>query len=274
MDKTQDLAFQHIKTRRVFEEICEQIRNRLASGALKPGDKLPAERDLAVEFKVSRPAVREALRTLEISGVVALRKGVKGGAFIQDGNPAMLTQSLRDLMFLGSVSLRSLAEARVLINGVVIKLACERASEEDFKALTDNIDFIESSEDLQHRANAGVMFFRLIARATRNEVLMMLVDSLGDIIRVVIDRTGRVARPELVAVRRRILAAMKARDADVAIREMDDYLTVVHRGIDVGVPPIEVVKPGRIVAAVAKKAASTKHVAKPKAAPAARRKAS
>src|SRR5438067_840561 len=122
MDMTQDLNFQQIKTRRVFEEICEQIRNRLASGALKPGDKLPAERDLAIEFKVSRPAVREALRTLEISGVVSLRKGVKGGAFIRDGNPAMLTQSLQDLMFLGSVSLKSLAEARVLINEVVIKL--------------------------------------------------------------------------------------------------------------------------------------------------------
>jgi GntR family transcriptional repressor for pyruvate dehydrogenase complex len=275
MDTTQDLAFQQIKTRRVFEEICEQIRNRLGSGALKPGDKLPAERDLAVEFKVSRPAVREALRTLEISGVVSLRKGVKGGAFIRDGNPAMLTQSLRDLMFLGSVSLRSLAEARVLINGVVIKLACERASEEDFKALQENIDFIESSEDLLHRANAGVMFFKLIARATRNEVLMMLVDSLGDIIRVVIDRTGRVARPELVAVRRRILAAMKARDADAAIREMDHYLSVVHRGIDVGEAPIEVVKPGRTVAAVAKKAASTRTAgAKPKpTAPAVRRTA-
>ncbi|MDB5826701.1 MAG: uncharacterized protein JWQ73_921 [Variovorax sp.] len=260
MDVTQDLAFQQIKTRRVFEEICEQIRNRLSSGALKPGDKLPAERDLAVEFKVSRPAVREALRTLEISGVVSLRKGVKGGAFIRDGNPAMLTQSLQDLMFLGSVSLRSLAEARVLINGMVIKLACERATEEDFKAIQENIDFIESSADLLHRANAGVMFFRIIARATRNEVLMMLVDSLGDIIRVVIDRTGRVARPELVAVRRRILDAMKARNADAAIEGMNEYLSVVHRGIDLGVPtePIEVVKPGRAVAAVAKRAAATR----------------
>jgi len=271
MDKTQDLTFQQIKTRRVFEEICEQIRSRLGTGALKPGDKLPAERDLAVEFKVSRPAVREALRTLEISGVVSLRKGVKGGAFICDGNPAMLTQSLQDLMFLGSVSLRSLAEARVLINGVVIRLACERASEEDFKSLAENIDFIESSEDLQHRANAGVTFFKLIARATRNEVLMMLVDSLGDIIRVVIDRTGRVARPELVSVRRRILAAMKARDADTAIREMNEYLAVVHRGIDAGEPPIEVVRPGRTVAAVAKKAANTS--LKAKAAPASRKAA-
>jgi GntR family transcriptional repressor for pyruvate dehydrogenase complex len=247
---TQDLAFQQIKTRRVFEEICEQIRNRLSSGALKPGDKLPAERDLAVEFKVSRPAVREALRTLEISGVVMLQKGVKGGAFIRDGNPAMLTQSLQDLMFLGRVSLRSLAEARVLINGVVTKLATERATEEDFTAIEQNIDFIESSDDIQHRADAGVLFFRLIAKATRNEVLMMLVDSLSDIIRVVIDRTGRIARPQLVAVRRRILKCMRARDAAGAIKAMNEYLAVVHTGMDA--EPIELVRPGRAVAAVAK----------------------
>lgn len=259
MEATQDLTFQQIKTRRVFEEICEQIRNRLSSGALKPGDKLPAERDLAVEFKVSRPAVREALRTLEISGVVSLQKGVKGGAFIRDGNPAMLTQSLQDLMLLGRVSLRSLAEARVLINGVVTKLACERATEDDFQAIEDNINFIESSDNILHRADAGVMFFRLIARATRNEVLMMLVDSLSDIIRVVIDRTGRIARPELVAVRRRILKAIRARDANAATQAMNEYLGVVHRGMDA--EPIELVRPGRTVAAVAKQSVPAKKAA-------------
>jgi DNA-binding FadR family transcriptional regulator len=219
--------------RRVFEEICEQIRRRLASGALKPGDKLPAERDLALEFKVSRPAVREALRTLEISGVVSLQKGVKGGAFIRNGNPALLTQSLQDLMILGRVSLPSLAEARRLINGLVIQLACERATEADFAAIEANMVEIEKSEDLEHRADVGVRFFGLIARATRNEVLVMLVDSLSDIIRYVIDRTGRKARPELVPVRRRILKAMRARDAQAAAKGMDEYLTIVQEGMDV-----------------------------------------
>jgi len=249
MNHTPELAFQQVRTRRVFEEICEQIRQRLASGALQPGDKLPAERDLALEFQVSRPAVREALRTLEISGIVSLQKGVKGGAFIRDGNPELLTRSLQDLMFLGRVSLRSLAEARVLINGAVIRLACERADEDDFKALQDNVDFIESSEDLAHRADAGVQFFRLIAKATRNEVLMLLVDSLSDIIRYVIDRTGRKARPELVPVRRRILKAMRARDAGGAVKAMNEYLGIVHEGMDG--EPIEVVRPGRTLAAVA-----------------------
>ena len=237
MQEKEELAFQEVKMRRVFEEICEQIRRRLASGALKPGDKLPAERDLALEFKVSRPAVREALRTLEISGVVSLQKGVKGGAFIRDGNPALLTQSLQDLMILGRVSLPSLAEARRMINGLVIQLACERATEADFAAIEANMAEIEKSEDLEHRADVGVRFFGLIARATRNEVLVMLVDSLSDIIRFVIDRTGRKARPELVPVRRRILKAMRARDARAAAKGMDEYLMIVQEGMDAAPPP-------------------------------------
>ncbi len=254
------LEFQQVRTRRVFEEICEQIRQRLAAGVLRPGDKLPAERDLAQEFKVSRPAVREALRTLEISGVVSLQKGVKGGAFIRDGNPAMLTQSLKDLVFLGRVSLRGLAEARVVITSAVIKLACERATEEDFRKLEATIDLIESSEDLEHRAEAGVMFFRLIAQATRNEVMTMLVDSLGDIVRYVIDKTGRKARPRLVAVRRRVIKALRARDAAAAIKVMDEYFEEVHEVMDV--EPVSLHLPGRAPAAPVLPAGSRKPPAK------------
>ena len=136
----------------------------------------------------------------------------------------------------------------MLISGVVIKLACERGTAEDFQAIEENIDFIESSDHPVHRADAGVLFFRLIARATRNEVLMMLVDSLSDIIRVVIDKTGRVSRPELVATRRRMLKAMRAGDSAAAIRATNEYMGVVHEGMDA--EPIEIIRPRRVVAAV------------------------
>lgn len=231
--ETRRLDFQQVRTRRVFEEICDQIRQLLNAGTLRPGDRLPAERDLALEFGVSRPAVREALRTLEISGVVSLQKGVKGGAYVRDGNPALLTQTLQDLVSLGRVSLRSLVEARALILDTVMRLACERASEEDFRKIEENISYIESSHDLDHRAAAGATFFRLIAEATRNEVLVMLVDSLGDIVRYVINRIGRKAWPELVEVRRRILAAMRKRNPGVAIKAIHEYLAVVHQIIDI-----------------------------------------
>ena len=79
------LKFQPIHVRRTFEEICGSIREQLALGVLKPGDKLPRERDLAEQLGVSRNVLREALRSLEMAGLLRLQKGVKGGAFIQDG---------------------------------------------------------------------------------------------------------------------------------------------------------------------------------------------
>lgn len=229
---TGEIPFEEVKTQRVFESICQQIRTRLADGELKPGDKLPAERDLAQAFKVGRSAVREALRTLEMAGVVSLQKGVKGGSFIRDGNPALVTQSLQDLMFLGRVSLRSLAEARRLINTVVIELACNRGTEEDFDAIEENIGVIEASVGASARADAGLQFFRLIAMATKNEVLLMLQDSLGEIIRWVLDKSGRKAWPELGGIRRRILKALRDRDTEAASKALNAYLSLVQAGME------------------------------------------
>ncbi len=96
------LQFSKVRRRRVFEEICDQIRRKLARGEFRPGDKLPTERELAAEFSVGRPAVREALRTLESSGVLVLKKGLKGGAFVREGDPTVVTQSIHDLLNLGT----------------------------------------------------------------------------------------------------------------------------------------------------------------------------
>jgi DNA-binding FadR family transcriptional regulator len=77
------LNFQPIRTRRVHEEICSQVLRSLSAGRLKPGDKLPGVAELAQEFGVSRAGVREALHALEHAGIVALHRGARGGAFIQ-----------------------------------------------------------------------------------------------------------------------------------------------------------------------------------------------
>src|SRR6476619_4824745 len=68
-------TFEPIRTRRAFEEICDRIRAQIAAGKLRPGDKLPPERELALQLGVGRNALREALRSLEIAGIVRLQKG-------------------------------------------------------------------------------------------------------------------------------------------------------------------------------------------------------
>ena len=221
-------SFQRIHTRRVFEEICGQIRERIAAGVLNPGDKLPPEREMAAGFQVSRPAVREALRSLENAGVVQLVKGVKGGAYIREASPVMLTQSLQDLMTLGSMSLADLAEARLVITEQVLKLACERRTEDDLLAIEETLHVLDTSEDMGERAEAGARFFTLVARCTHNRALELLVDSLTDIVRHGMDGSAPRSRPELQPVRRRLLAALRSRRLPGALEAMREYLALVH----------------------------------------------
>src|SRR6201986_5161850 len=91
-------AFEPIRRRRAFEEVCETIRHQLSFRALRPGDKLPAERELAEQLGVSRSALREVLRTLELAGILELKKGIKGGAFVRPGDPTSMTRVLQDLV--------------------------------------------------------------------------------------------------------------------------------------------------------------------------------
>lgn len=229
------LQFEPIQTRRTFEEICERIRARIDSGELKPGDKLPAERDLAQQLGVGRNALREALRSLEIAGILELRKGVKGGAFIRAGDPGRMDAVVRDMFSLGSISVPELTEARIHVQDLVVRLACERATEEDFAALEAVVDRTEAMTDegrYLDRVECSRDFYRLLGAATRNTVLDMMVQSITEILmQFVYARVaaGGKAQPRLVQKRRAFVAALRARDADEAARLMRAHLESVHR---------------------------------------------
>ena len=201
---------------------------RAASTA--PGDKLPPERELAIEFGVGRPAVREALRTLENAGILTLRTGLKGGAFVREADPATVTQSIHDLMNLGHISLQALMEARIVLTGSVLRMACERGTEEEFDAVDRSIDISERLElygELNERLTAGTEYFRLIAVAAHNDALLLLVDSLSVIVRRVVLQV-RPQTTALVPLRRQILAAMRARDAVTAQALLNDFFAQVQ----------------------------------------------
>lgn len=223
------LQFSKVKRRRVFEEICDQIRRKLARGEFRPGDKLPTERELAAEFSVGRPAVREALRTLESSGVLTLKKGLKGGAFVREADPTVVTQSIHDLINLGHISMHELMEARIVLTASVVKMACERGTPEEFDAIDQSIDVSERLEiygELEERLAAGTEYFRLIAVAAHNDALLLLVDSLAIIVR----RMVLLVRPQttaMIAERRNILAAMRRRDPVAAQQHLNEFFANV-----------------------------------------------
>ena len=219
------------RTERVFEGICAQVRSELTLGRLKPGDKLPAERDLALQLGSSRAAVREALRTLEITGVVELRKGVKGGAFIREGDPTVVTRSFGDMVHLGRISLADLTEARLIIQDAVVRLACERATEADFEALEQSLDRAEAltrAKRIEQRRDQLVRFYRLLARATHNDVMVILVEALTDIVLTILARDGVGPKEDTVPVQREIVRRLRARDADGAASLMTRHLQTLH----------------------------------------------
>lgn len=221
--KSAQLAFTPVRLKRGFEEIYEQIRAEIASGRLGPGDRLPSEREMASMFGVSRQAVREALRGLEISGLVVSKVGVTGGAFVREGDTSVVMRNLKDLAFLGQLSPGSLLEARILLTSDALRLVCAHGTEEDLDELerdTDRIELLSDAGQREERAALRTNFYKILARATHNEVFELLIDALTDIVQLRLLAVRPDPRDDIAAVRRKIIAALRERDADEAVAEM------------------------------------------------------
>lgn len=231
-------TFRPIHTRRAFEEICERIREQLALGVLKPGDKLPPERELAQQLGVSRNVLREALRSLEMAGVLRLLKGVKGGAFIQEGDTSRMNGVMRDMLSLGTISVRELSEARVHVLDLVVRLACAHARQSDLDALEGNIERTELATKegrLLDRVECSREFYRLLANSTGNKVIAMIVDSVTEIhMRFVYAKVASsgVAMSRLADRRRQLLSAIAEKNVSLACKLMRTHLEAVQRMLE------------------------------------------
>lgn len=228
------ISFETVRGARLFEEICDQIKGQLSQGLIRPGDKLPPERDLAGQFGVSRSAVREALRALEVSGLVELRKGSKGGAFLLEES-APLAQSMEDMIDLGRVSMHDFTEARILITEVVVRLACERGKKKDFDAIERDIERLEAAvargegrSDTTYITN----FYDLLAAATGNQMLRFLTHGIAKLLAGLLNVKQPPPMKDLGARRRAILKGLRERDADKAGKLLTEHLMRVHARMD------------------------------------------
>jgi DNA-binding FadR family transcriptional regulator len=129
--------FHKTQHNRVFQDLVEQIQAAILDGRLKPGDKLPAQRELVDMFQTSRASIREALRVLEQKGLIAVKLGVSGGAVIKTAGTAPIIESLKLLLQQEQVSLDHLAEFRESIEGDVAASAALRAEASDIDQLEE-----------------------------------------------------------------------------------------------------------------------------------------
>ncbi|MDM0015178.1 FadR/GntR family transcriptional regulator [Variovorax sp. J22P168] len=216
---------------RVFEAICDQLRDKLSRGDLQPGDKLPSERDLAESYGASRAAVREALRNLERGGVVEQRRGVKGGTFVRQADSTQVSRSLNDLLSVGGISIASLTESRTIVQSAVVRLACERGTKEDFDLLDQSLDrtaLLTRQGHLDERRVQLLQFYRLLGRATHNDVMVILVESLTDMVLTLLARSNAPPRTSTVRTHRQIVRCLREGDPDRAQALMTTHLTRLH----------------------------------------------
>ncbi|MGX9936508.1 FadR/GntR family transcriptional regulator [Advenella kashmirensis] len=225
-------SFKKIGSGRSFEAVVKQIRDQIASGELKENDRLPAERELALQFGVSRNTVREALRSLENSGLVSLKKGVSGGAFICIRPGKFVTGAFSDLFRLGILNAEQLTEARVIVGVEVARLACARITESDIAALQENLEksrTLSEAGDLRNKAYANLEFHEILAAATGNPVLIIMTDALGALIREFINVLGAMPNPYVLDAHELIIRHLRNGDGDAVAAEMKEYLERVHR---------------------------------------------
>jgi GntR family transcriptional repressor for pyruvate dehydrogenase complex len=170
--------FTPVTTARVSATIVGRIKAAIRDGTLAPGDQLPPERDLTTQLGVSRVSVRDALRMLEAHGLVEVRVGARGGAFVTAPAPKLVGEGLADMLMLGDVDPAQVTEARMVFELGLLELACARATEEDVADLNEICDRADAALAAgEYAPSLSAEFHARLARATHNDALALLVES-------------------------------------------------------------------------------------------------
>ncbi len=205
-------------------QVVDHVRREIEAGRLRPGDRLPTERELARQLGVSRPSLRSGLRTLQAMGVVTSRRGA--GTFIAGGPPRLGTAPLQFLAALHGFSLDQIYETRRLLEVGAAGLAAQRASDEQVLRMEAEIDaMLGALEDPQAFLRHDLDFHCAVAAGTGNPILAAVIRTLTEIIW----ETGRVNRRafglrDSALTHRRIFQAIRERDPERARQEMTAHL--------------------------------------------------
>ncbi|MBV9573835.1 MAG: FadR family transcriptional regulator [Acidobacteriales bacterium] len=221
--------YKTVRTSRLYEQIVRQIEDSILKGALKPGDQLPAERELAQNFGVSRTAVREAVKALREKGLVEAYSG--RGTFITNGTTQAIRQSLDLVSRIGQQEgLSHLAELRQILEPEIAGLAAVRIEEQLLATMRESLVIMDHNlEDPDAYIEADLDFHLALAEAAANPLVLSLLDSIVGLLR---EQRLRIFRVEGGPERgqyhhKRILAAIESRDPEKARAAMRAHLTQV-----------------------------------------------
>jgi len=175
--------FKPLEKKRYSEQIAEMIQEKILKQRLQQGTRLPTERELAEEFQVSRTVIREAIRELEVAGLVRIKKGPKGGIFIDNAYHKPLSASLRKLITSGWINVDHILEVRMLIEPYIASQASLKAKKSDIEEIRSLLQNSSMNlDDVALLKKNNIEFHLLIAKASGNPVFSILMRSVMDIL--------------------------------------------------------------------------------------------
>ena len=200
------------------------IKEAIISGKYQPGDQLPGEIELSSQFGVSRPVVREAIRSLKSRNFPEVRRGKGGGSYVTDLNELFFKENFADLIRLKQIKVDHLVHARLFLEPEVVKLAVANITEQDLSMLKNNLLESEGAKDIDTRVRLNGQFHKLLGRSCKNPLYSILMNNIMDFYEAYI----RVIKPvtEILANagdHRKIYNAMAERDVEKLVK-----LTKLH----------------------------------------------
>jgi GntR family transcriptional repressor for pyruvate dehydrogenase complex len=237
-----------VDTGLMTEQVVIQVRDMIREGTLRPGDRLPSEREFAKRLGISRASLRAGLRFLSAIGVLTSRHG--SGSYIADGPPALDSEPLNMLASLHGFTTEKMFEARRLVEVAVAGLAAENATDKDLRKMAEEVtETYAALDNPQEYLVHDFGFHRAVAAASGNPILATFMEMVTDVLHQrrskTIDRSHDLK--ESAEMHRKIYRAIRARDVEGARAAMSQHLILTERALaaeEVSMTPAETVKAG------------------------------
>ncbi|MBI5603810.1 MAG: FadR family transcriptional regulator [Deltaproteobacteria bacterium] len=168
------------KTSKISDQIIDQIRDAILSGKLKPGVRLASEKELADQFGVSKATMREAMRVLEVLGLIEIRKGLGGGIFIAEVGMRTTIHSIINFLHFQTLSIQEITMLRYLIEPTVARIAASKITDKDIENLKKIVG--EKPSGSADEVSKEIGFHRYLARMAENTLLILIVDFVDNLL--------------------------------------------------------------------------------------------